>query len=325
MDKHNAAASVRAAVYPPRRLLAIHAGATVALSLVLSIISFVLNYAINPSGGLGSMDLQAALSTAQIVLQLVQVVLTLLWAAGLCYAAIGIARGARAIPSDLTEGFSRFKPLLSSGILIALQYVTRAIISVYLSAQLMAFTPLAQTLYDAAEALEEHPDMALTALLGDAFVPVVATFIGIFVVVFLAVSAPVFYRYRMTSYLIVDGEEKGGIRAMLRSRMLMQRRQWELAKLDLSFWWYYLLLAVGMVLCYGDLILAAAGVTLPIPDIAAYWLFLCLGLLVQLGVKILAGPKVAVTYAHRYDRYRSEGPPQPKVKQVDPKDLPWTY
>ena len=325
MDKHKAAASVRAAVYSPRRLLAIHAGAAVGLSLILSIISFVLDYAISPSGGLGSMDLQAALSTAQIVLRLVQVVLTPFWAAGLCYAAIGIARNARTLPSDLTEGFHRFKPLLSSGILITLQYVARSIVSVYISSQLMVFTPLARTLYDAGMAMEKNPDLDLYALLGDAFVPVMATYFSIFALVFLAVSAPVFYRYRMTNYLIVDEQEKGGVRAMLRSRMLMHRRRWELAKLDLSFWWYYLLLALGMVLCYGDLILAAAGVALPIPDAVAYWVFLCLGLLTQLGVKVLAGPKVAVTYAHRYDRYLNEEPPKPKVKQVNPKDLPWTY
>lgn len=325
MEKHDAAGSLRAAAYPPSRLLAIHGGAMVGLSLVLSVISFVLDHAIEPSGGLGSMDLQAALSTAQVMLRLAQVIVAPFWAAGLCYAAIGIARGRRTGPSDLTEGFSRFKPLLTSSLLIGVQYLVRGFISVYISSQMMVFTPVASKLYDAALKLEEEPELGLATLLGDDFVPVLVTYAVIFAVVFLAVSLPVFYRYRLTSYLIVDGQEKGGIRAMLRSRMLMLRRRWELAKLDLSFWWYYLLLGLGMVLCYGDLILAAAGVALPVPDAAAYWIFLCLGLLAQLSVKVLAGPKVAVTYAHRYDRYLEEAPPKPKVRQVDPNDLPWVY
>ncbi|MBQ3215221.1 MAG: DUF975 family protein [Oscillospiraceae bacterium] len=325
MDKQSAAASLRTAVYPPRRLLAIHAGVTAGLALVLSIISFILNYAITPAGGLGSLDLQAALSTAQVTLRLMQMVLTPFWAAGLCAAALSLARGLRTTPADLTAGFRRFKPLLTSGLTIGIHYLGRGIISMYLSSTLLGFTPLAQTLYDASDVLEKNPEMPLDELLGDAFVPIMVTFFAIFAVVFLAVSLPVFYRYRMTGYLILDEQEKSGVRATLRSRIMMQRRRWDLAKLDLSFWWYYLLLGLGMTLCYGDLILSAAGIALPIPDTVAYWLFLCLGLLMQLGVKILAGPKVAVTYAHRYERYRSSDPPARKPKQVDPKDLPWTY
>ena len=325
MEKHDAAASLRAAAYPPSRLLAIHSGVMAGVSLVIAAISYILEHAIKPAGGLSAMDLQATLSTIQVMLRLAQLVVMPFWAAGLSYAAIGIARGRRTGPSDLTEGFYRFKPLLTSNLLIAVQYLVRAFISLYLSLQLMVFTPVAHKLYDAAVKLEEEPELGLAALLGQDYVPVMVTYAVIFGVVFLAVCLPVFYRYRLTSYLIMDDQEKGGIRAMLRSRMLMLRRRWDLAKLDLSFWWYYLLLGLGMALSCGDLILAAAGVTLPVPDGVAYWIFLCLGLLVQLAVKILAGPKVAVTYAHRYDRYLKDLPPQRKVKQVDPADLPWTY
>ncbi len=325
MDKYSAAASLHNAAYSPKRLLAIHSGAAVVLSLVLSVISFVLNYAISPSGGLGSMDLQAALSTAQVMLRLVQVVLTPFWTAGLCYAAIGIARGITARPSDLLEGFRRFKPLLTSGILIGLQYAARALISTYISSQLLAFTPLSMKIYDATLALQKDPELDPRTLLGEAYVPVMVTFVCIFAVVFLAVCAPVFYRYRMTRYLIMDAQETGGIRAMMRSRMVMHRRRWELAKLDFSFWWYYALIALGLALCYGDLILSALGVTLPIPDGTAYWLFLCLGLLTQLAVKTLAGPQVAVCYAHRYLRYLTEEPPIPKPRQTPSQNVPWTY
>ena len=54
---------------------------------------------------------------------------------------------------------------------------------------------------------------------------------------------------------------------------------------------------------YGEVILDLVGVKLPIPGVVAYWVFLLLGLVAQLAVQTLAGPKVAVTYAHCYDRF----------------------
>lgn len=327
MEKHDAATSLRAAVYSPARLLAIHSGVLAAFSLVLSVVSYLLGN-VSSQGGLGAMDLHTALTTAQVLLRIVQMVLTPLWAAGLAYAAIGISRRRETLPRDLTEGFRRFRPMLTSTVLIGMQYVFRAFISSFITSSLVMFTPAATAIYDATAKMDSTGQTDLAVLLGEDYLPVMLTIGVLFVLVFLAVSIPVFYRYRMVRYLIVDRQEPGALRAMLRSQMLMFRRKWELAKLDLGFWWYYLLLALGAVVAFGDWILQAAGVTLPFSDTTAYWIFLCSGLLIQLIVKILAGPKVAVTYALRYERYLNEAPPEPTApveKQVDPKDLPWTY
>ena len=95
--------------------------------------------------------------------------------------------------------------------------------------------------------------------------------------------------------------------AMLRSRILMFNHRWELAKLDLSFWWYYLLLILSMGLCYADVILGMLGVSLPVSEQVAFWGSLVLGLMAQLALRTLLGPKVEVTYAHCYDRFLSAG------------------
>lgn len=316
MDKKNAVSSLRNAAYSPKILLAIHSGALIGLSLLLSLVSYILNKAIQPSGGLDSMNLQALLTTAQLVLQLAQLVVTPFWTAGLCYAAIGIARGRKTVPADLLSGFHQFLPILSSSLFIGFQYMWRVFLSVFLSSQILTFTPAGSIVYEAAQSIEDlTAEVDVQALLGENFILVMATYAGIFALVMLVLVVPVFYRYRMTTYLIMDGQEKGGLRAMLRSRMLMFRRRWALAKLDLSFWWYYLLLTLCASLGVGDLILQAVGVSLPVSDTVAYWLFLSLGLGSQLLVKVLAGPKVAVTYAHCYDRFLNEtSAPEPPVE-----------
>ena len=51
MDKYNADISLRNATYSPKKLLLIHSGALIGFSLVLSVISYLLNYAIQPSVG----------------------------------------------------------------------------------------------------------------------------------------------------------------------------------------------------------------------------------------------------------------------------------
>lgn len=304
MDKYNAQVSLENADYSPKRLLALHAGVMIGISLLLSIISHFLNHTIQPSGGLEALNSQALLTTAQTVLQWTQTLVTPFWAAGLTYAAIGIARGRETFPRDLTAGFHKFAPLLTSTLVVSLQYGWRMMLGTMLASQILLFTPAAETLYAASEKIESLTSEAdLQALLGGELLPVMLTCGVILTLVLLVLVVPVFYRYRMTTYLIMDGQESSGLRATLRSRMMMLNRRWELAKLDLSFWWYYLLLALGMALCYGDMILGAAGISLPMSEQEAYWIFLGLGLLAQLLVKIYAGPKVAVTYAHCYDRF----------------------
>jgi hypothetical protein len=111
--------------------------------------------------------------------------------------------------------------------------------------------------------------------------------------------------------------------------MLMLRRRRELAKMDLQFWWYYLLLLLGAVISAGGWIVEAAGLSMPVPYGVVYWICLLTGTLIMLAVQIFAGPKIAVTYALRYEHYLQTPPPEPKPRhtmpQPAPEDLPWQY
>ena len=60
-------------------------------------------------------------------------------------------------------------------------------------------------------------------------------------VLYLIVMLPMSYSYRMSFYRIMDNNPPRARRAIAQSRAMMKGRKWKLFRLDLSFWWYYLL------------------------------------------------------------------------------------
>lgn len=325
--KVDAAISLRSADRPPRKLILIHSGVAAATALLVALIDQLISWRMDAvGGGLGALDALALLSTVQTVLLVACFAIMPFWAAGLTNVALGIVKGRSIRPKDLLEGFRRSKSLLSSGLMTGAHYLFRGILSTFISTQVLMFTPLAIPLAQAAEKLTDDPTLSAAAVLGDHYLPVM---IGCFValaVVFLAMAAPVFYRYRLISYLILD-DGMGGMQAMFTSRMLMQRRRWELFKLDLSYWWYYLLEVLALAVTVMPLILALVGVDLPMPPAVAFWFFLILGIGIMVTVQIWAKAKIWVTYAQLYEQIRKQGPAGPKhpPMQEMPKNVPWNY
>ena len=193
MDKYNASVSLRNAAYSPRKLMLIYSGVTLGLTLLLSIVSYFLNFAIQPSGGLGSMNLQAILSTSQAGLQLLQLLVTPFWAAGLCFVAINIARGQCVSPRDLISGFHKIGPIISSTLAMGFQYLWRVFLGTMISSQILAFTPVATILSEASAKVEDTTaQVDWKALLGKNYYPVMAAYIGITAAVMLILLLPVF-------------------------------------------------------------------------------------------------------------------------------------
>lgn len=324
MEKYDVTASLRGASYPPRKLLAIYGGVLALFFLICAAVGLGLN-AVNIKGGLDTITLQAFLTTAQLALPLAGAVLLPGWMAGLRCTALGILRGEKISPRSLTAGFAKLLPLLTSLLMMGLQYALRGYISLSIASSLLTFTPAGSKLYDAAQNMT---DTNLATVLGEDYLWVMSTLFVITAILFLIISLPVFYRYRMTGYLIADRQEPGGGRAMVHSRMIMFRRYKELARLDLRFWWYYLLLLLGITLSAGGWIADLVGLSLPISRGVLSWVCPVIGGVLLFAVQVLAGPRVAVTYAQRYEHYLQTPPPpppEPKKPQVNPQDLPWQY
>ena len=74
-----------------------------------------------------------------------------------------------------------------------------------------------------------------------------------------------------------------------------------LFRLDLSFWWWYVISLLTVLVCYGEEILAALGISLSLPKDAGYFLFMGAYLVLQFVTWYFLRSRVEVVYAQAYD------------------------
>ena len=314
--QNTAAAHLVAAPGTPKNTALIYAGGCAALSLVTSVFTHLVGLQIEGTGGLGNMGLRSMFATVQYVLPLIQSVIVLCIGFGYRAAVLRMARRQETSPRTLLEGFRYFGPLIRSILLQAMIYIALGIGAMYLAAQIFVMTPLSSDFWEIMMPLVSSTtvldssivmdDATLTAA-SSAMLPM----IPIFVVLFLAVSAPIYYQYRMTSYALLDNPRKGAIAAMRASSTMMKKNRFKLFKLDLCFWWFYALEVLIGVLAYGDMLLPMVGITLPWSETFSYYLFYVVSLALQTGLYYLFLNRVHVTYATVYEGLKPE-PQQPQ-------------
>lgn len=308
----------------PKKLILIHTGATLALSLVLSVLDFMLEEQIGGTGGLSGMGHRATLSTMQSMLQIVQMVMIPFWQIGWLFVTLRLCRGERAEPGDLLEGFRRFFPALRLFLLQGVLYAGIAMICCYIASVVFVMTPWSEPLVNVMTQFMESGDLtAMEAAIEEVAGEVIAPMMAIFAVIFLAAAAPFFYRFRMANYLLMDGESQA-MRAMRESWRLMKGNAIALLKLDISFWWFYVLDLLVTVVAYLDLILPAVGVMLPWHSAVTYFGALVLYSGFQLLLYWLCRPRVDVTYAEAYEGLSRPEEPKAQNQPLPPKQ-PWTY
>lgn len=280
---------------------------TVAVSAAATALSYVLSQQIARTGGLGSMGVRSALTTAQTLLPIVQAVFLMCLTLGYLATMLRIARGQYASPNGMRLGFDRFWVLLRCTLLKGLIFGGVAMASMYVAIAIYMMTPLSNSVVDILMPLVKNAgtsgillDDVTYAQLMDATMPAM----GIFGVLFLVLAAPVFYRYRMADYLIIDRPATGALAALRDSRMMTKGNRWNLFRLDLSMWWYYAAVLVSTAIGYGDQLLPALGITLSFSDTVSYFLFLGAYLAATFAVYYFLRNRVEVTYALAYDSIR---------------------
>ena len=319
--------ALAAASYDPKKIILIHTGVSLALMLTLVVLDFLLENQISETGGLSGLGLRSVLSTLQSLLQTFQLIVLPFWEIGYFYATMKLARREPVSPASLLEGFRRFGPILRIMLLKGLIYFGICIVCVYVGTQIYLLTPLSRPLAEALTPLMAQggdlenlllTDPTLIAAVQDALTPIML----IFGALFCAAALPISYRLRMVNYAVLDAPQKGTLEAMRRSFQHMRRNCISLFRLDLSFWWYYLLQLLLSFLCYGDVLLGLAGITLPWSGTASFFLFYILFLVCQLALYYLARNQVEVAYATAYDILRSA---QPSSEAYPSRQQPWTY
>lgn len=306
----------------PKKLLLIHVGTVILVSLLLTVVNYLIQLRIDSTGGLGGIATRSMLSTVLSVLNLFQMALMPFWQAGYITVAIALYRGDRADTDTLLSGFHRFGPLLRLYLLQALVFGGILIGSSYLGNFLYMMTPWGtQLMLKLAAIMEQTGSAVLDDATLESMLSLSVPMMVLGAVIFLIAAAPTFYRLRMSQYRIMDGQSSA-MRAMAESARMMRGSRISLLKLDLSFWWFYLLQVLISVVGYADVILEYAGIPLPWGTAVRFFVPYILYLALQLLFLLWQKNRVSVTYAAAYETLLQPREPQPEIPP-DPKNLPW--
>ena len=311
-----------------KNLTMLYAGVSAAVSLVIVVLQLLLAKGIGNTGGLSGMGMRSVLETAQLVLQWANTLLLPFWSLGFLYVALLWAREAQADKRDLLAGFHRVGPYLGLLLNRAILTILVLVVSINISSVIYMMTPAADRILELAENFGDTDQMYdyLYSLDMDQIMVLLRSMIPMMVIGCVLASVlliPLLYRFRMAEYVILDQKGVRGIGAMILSAALLRRRRWQLFKLDLRFWWYYGLKLLCTVLLYGDMILEALGVVLPVGSGMAYVLTYVLYLGGLFAVEISFRPRVETAYACAYEQLKELSPIEQKIVPVKPQDLPW--
>lgn len=296
--KSTAADSLSRAAYCPRRLILLHTGAALGASVLLTVLNFILSRSLGAATGLAAIDKRTMLVTAQSVLSLLLTLALPFWELGFTRASLLLARQEAATPKTLLEGFRRFGPALRLMLLRGLFVGMLGFFCLQIASVLYVFSPFGQGLMTQMEQLLESDLLATSdpAAL-EALLPSLMPMYILAGVLLIGLLIPLFYRFRLADLAIMD-DRTGALAALQLSAKAMKGKALPFFKLDLSFWWYYLLMALAAAVAYGDV--ALSWLNVPINADVSYFLFYGLSIFLQLFIAWRFTATVQTTYATAY-------------------------
>lgn len=286
-----------------RTVLLLYIAISFGVSLVSLLVNFFLDHQVGQIGGLGNLGLRSMLLSIGTALPMILSLALMGLDLGYQAAMLRTARGQFTSPNAFRLGYDRFWSLLRCQIVqvcIAFFYVLGA---AYAASLIFVLSPFSR---DAMVFLENGmPDpAAMSAGEALALLEAMGPMFLIYFVLLLVFLVPRFYSWRMANYVILDRPGIGGFSALRESTRCMRLHRKELFRLDLHFWWYYLLSALATAVCYGDSLLPMLGVSLPFAPEVAYFVFYFLYLALQFGISWCFRNRVEVTYALVYESLR---------------------
>lgn len=308
--KQDGAKRLEEACFAPKKLALIHTGIAMGVSLVLTLISYLLSRQMELTGGLAGIGIRTLLQSVQWILPLLMSLVMPFWEAGFVFCAMNMARGRDATPKCFLEGFRRLGSLLALFLLQTALYVLIAMAAMQVASTLVMFTPFGIPLLQIMQTLSADAAFLQTGTVPQSMMEQLITaaipmYVAM-VLLFAVLAVPVSYRLRLAQYAVLDDAPLGGLKAMLASSRYMKGNCLAFFKLDLSFWWYWLLqLLLGMV-AYGDVLLPLLGISLPFGADVAMFVFYGLHMAGALALAWACRSSVETTYACAYDALRTE-------------------
>jgi len=308
------AAAERVANAPQeKRIVLIYGLILTALALLSTGLRFFLGLQIEDLGGLSNMASRSALSTLQSMLPLIQSMVTMCLTLGYTAAMLRIARGQYSSPNTLRLGFDRLWVLLRCAVIQGFIYAGLGIAAIYVASMLFVLSPFSAAFAEQAAPLLSQstllsPEMAIDEAAVAALIPSMIPMFLMAAMVACLLVVPVSFRFRMVNYILIDKPGIGAMAALRESRKMMRGNCLKLLKLDLSYWWYFLILLAASMIGNADLWLPLMGVELPMNADFAYFFFFILYLALQLAAYYFLRNRLETTYALVYDTLKPQEP-----------------
>ena len=257
------------------KLVLLYCGVMALLGLGSNGLNLYLNSQISQTGGLGGLGMRSMLQTIQSVLNYVNIFFGPFWSAGFLLAMLGMVRGSAPRADDLTGGFRRFGRIFSGMIFQLMVTILLVVGAANVASILFSMTPTGMRFAELMQQLASDPGF-VTGDINLELVPLEELFqglswlLGLTMVLFLPFHIRISYSFRMATYLMVE-RPIGGFQAHFESIRLMRGHKWQIFKLDLSYWWYYVLGLLIAAVGYLDVILGLAGVVVPVNEMVLFF------------------------------------------------------
>ena len=292
----------------------LYAGFFVLSSLLINGLNLFLGSRISQSGGLQNMGLRSMLSTLKTMVPIVFQFLMLCLSLGFTGAMLRISRGQYTSYQSLRIGFDRFWVLLRATVLQLGFYIMAFMAAQIVSMQIFFLTPLSRK-YIAlmGSMVQGNPQDVMLMMEDPAFmdqmIGAMLPVAPLLLILFLALAAPIYYRYILTNYILIDKPGMGAMAAMRESRMIMRGNRIHFFKLDLSMWYFYLASLIASMAVYLFALLTILGVAVPLSPLAGSLICFGVHLVLTFLVILLLKPHVEVTHALAYESLRPKGQP----------------
>ena len=310
-----AADAVAANTGDPRYTLLVYAAVLAFSGLFLALLTTLLDLRIANTGGLQYLGQQATLSTIRTAAPVILILALLGLELGRMTVALRLIRRQAVEPRNLLMGFSRFGAMLR---VLTLGYIVFRLVyrlCVFPATLIYLLSPMAgDFLQQLIPYVMENP--TVEGLLNNPeYLEMLNTFSAEVVPFTIALAAiamlPISYPFRMAPYCLLDNRYAGALASLGSSRRMTKGHRGALFLLDLSFWWFYLGLALCVGVMNGQPIAQALGISLPWEAAIANLVFNAIGIALA-GLLIYFNlNKIQTSYAAYYEAIR----PQPEPTQ----------
>lgn len=288
----------------------LYGGSLFVISVVYLLADLLISRLTPQTGGLSTIGTRSFMSALSGILPVVTSLLSMCLGFGYMGGMVRISRGQYASPNALRTGFERFWPLLRLTFFKGLIVLGFSMGAFYLATILFTLSPFSDRLIQALEpvvsggSLLSEGTMELTEGVIEAVNASLLPLMAIFLVIAAVFVVPLLYRLRMTDYVLYDHPEAGALYAIRESKKMMRFHRLSVFKLDLSFWWFYLALALSYALNYAPMFLSVSGISLPVEGEALSVLCFLLSCAAEFVVIYFLRSRMEVTCALAYNRLK---------------------